>query len=116
MENYVLKDVNGEPIAETCPTVGFQSLSACVPVTVTPFAKSGVTKTKCCGDPVVMPGKETCSGMKNGSCHFTISQDICVEVPVVFGAVSEVGDTFVNCIRASEKDICMDCDKEDIDV
>ena len=71
MANFVLTDTNGEPIAETCPATGFQSLSVCAPVTVTPFAKSGVTKTKCCGDPVVRPGQETCPGIKNGSCHFT---------------------------------------------
>ena len=46
MANFVLTDTNGEPIAETCPATGFQSLSVCAPVTVTPFARSGVTKTK----------------------------------------------------------------------
>ena len=115
MANFVLTDTNGEPIAESCPATGFQSLSVCAPVTVTPFARSGVTKTKCCGDPVVRPGQETCPGIKNGSCHFTISQDLCVEVPVVFGAVSQVGDAFVNCIRTSEKDICINCGYEDDD-
>lgn len=48
--------------------------------------------------------------MKNGSCFFTITQDICVAVPVEFGAVATVGDSYINCNGASEKDICTDCE------
>lgn len=97
----------------TCPAVGYQSASICVPVTVTPFAKTGITATKCCGSPVVTSGRNTCGGMKNGSCAFTISQDICVAVPVAFGAIATVGDTFVNCNSASADDICSDCGTTD---
>lgn len=97
--------------AQTCPAVGYQSASICVPVTVTPFAKAGVTVTKCCGSPVVTPGREVCGGTKNGSCFFTISQDICVAVPVDFGAVATVGDSYVSCNGSSEEDICSDCGK-----
>lgn len=94
---------------QACPAIGYQSASICVPVTVTPFAKTGSTQTKCCGASVVTQGKNTCGGVKNGSCSFTISQDICVAVPVAFGAVATVGDTFVNCNGASADDICTDC-------
>lgn len=96
---------------QTCPAVGYQTASICVPVTVSPFAKTGAAFTKCCGTPVVVPGKVTCEGERNGSCVFTISQDICVAVPVEFGAVATVGDTFVNCNAASAEDICTDCGK-----
>ncbi|MEG0614415.1 MAG: hypothetical protein RR540_01565 [Oscillospiraceae bacterium] len=103
-----------EPFAnenQTCPSVGFQSASICVPVTVTPFAKTGATYTKCCGNSVVTPGKNTCDGVKNGTCTFTISQDICVAVPVEFGAEATVGDTFVSCNGATAEDICSECKK-----
>lgn len=96
--------------SQTCPAVGYQSASICVPVTVTPFAQTGATVTKCCGSPVVTPGRDTCGGLKNGSCFFTISQDICVAVPVEFGAVATVGDTFVTCNGASQDDICTGCE------
>ncbi len=96
--------------SQTCPAVGYQSASICVPVTVTPFAQTGSTVTKCCGDPVVTPGQNTCSGVRNGSCFFTISQDICVAVPVEFGAVATVGDSYINCNGASGKDICAGCE------
>lgn len=96
---------------QACPVIGYQSASICVPITVTPFAKTGATSTKCCGNPIVSSGKNTCGGIKNGACSFTISQDICVAVPVSFGAVATVGDTFVNCSNASADDICTDCPK-----
>ena len=34
---------------QTCPTVAYQMSSVCVPVKVTPFARTGATFTKCCG-------------------------------------------------------------------
>ena len=98
--------------SQTCPAVGYQSASICGPVTVTPFAQADITATKCCGDPVVTPGREVCGGVKNGSCFFTITQDICVAVPVEFGAVATVGDSYVNCSGASEQDICTDCGQD----
>jgi hypothetical protein len=96
--------------ATTCPAVGYQSVSVCVPVIVKPFAKTGATTTTCCGEPVIVAGSNnSCKGTKNGSCTFTISQDICVKVPVEFGATTEVGDTYVNCKTTSDKDICTNC-------
>ncbi|MGL5972911.1 MAG: hypothetical protein ACRCZK_04290 [Oscillospiraceae bacterium] len=94
---------------QTCPSVGYQSVSVCVPVTVNPFAKTGITSTKCCGNAIVQQGVATCGGVKNGSCTFTISQDVCVAIPVEFGATATVGDTFVNCNSASADDICTNC-------
>lgn len=94
---------------QTCPAIGYQSASICVPVTVTPFAQTGATTTKCCGSAVITPGLTTCGGMKNGSCAFTITQDICVAVPVEFGAVATVGDSYVSCNEVSDQDICTTC-------
>ncbi|MEG2421417.1 MAG: hypothetical protein RSB55_07690 [Oscillospiraceae bacterium] len=99
------------PEVQTCPAVGYQSVSVCVPVTVIPFAETGATRTKCCGSPLVTPGKNTCGGTKNGVCVFTISQDICIAVPVKFGAEATVGDTYVGCNGASSEDICINCEE-----
>lgn len=98
---------------KTCPATGFQKVSICVPVVVTPFAHAAKTVTKCCGEPVVVTNDMPCPGKKNGTCTFTLSQTICVEVPVEFGATAAVGDTFVECLGASADDICRDFkDKE----
>ena len=93
---------------QTCPAVGYQSATVCVPVTVAPFAKNEFTITQCCGTPIVTPGEEPCGGVEEGTCVFTLSQDICVAVPVEFGAVATVGKAFVNCNGASTEE-CKDC-------
>jgi hypothetical protein len=105
MSNLALDEIEDQ----TSPSVGYQSASLCVPVTVTPFARAQATVTKCCGAPVVTAGINTCGGTKNGTCLFTISQDICVSVPVAFGAAATVGDVYVTCNGASADDICTDC-------
>lgn len=102
-----------EPQTATCPATGFQKASVCVPVSVAPFANTGTTVTKCCGNPVVVSGEKPCKGTKNGVCHFTISQTICVEVPINFGARAQVGDTFVDCLTASASDICTGCGNDE---
>ena len=94
-----------------CPVVGHQSLAVCLPVEITPYAKVGATTTTCKGEPIIKPGCTTCTGTKNGTCAFTISQVICVEVPVFFGASTYVGDTFVDCLCAPKEEIC-DCDHD----
>ncbi len=48
--------------AQTCPAIGYQAASICVPVTVTPFAQTGATTTKCCGTPVVTPASPCAAG------------------------------------------------------
>ena len=67
--------------------------------------------TKCRGDPVGTLERDVCGGVKNDFCFFTITQDICVAVPVEFGAVATMGDSYVNCNGASVQDICTDCGK-----
>lgn len=103
----MLEDKTNTPTGEqVCPAVGCQTASICVPVTVTPFAHTGAPFTECCGDPVVAPGENACCGIRNGSCSFTISQNIRVAVPVQFGAQTTVGDAYVACSGVS---VCDDC-------
>lgn len=100
---------NGEPVEEVCPATAFVPVSVCSPVTVTPFTNVLPTKTFCCGPPKVINGSTPCGGIENGSVNFTITQDICVRVPIEIGATSEVGNPFVNPGGATVEDICTDC-------
>ncbi|MDD2956762.1 MAG: hypothetical protein PHD67_10715 [Oscillospiraceae bacterium] len=102
-----------DEIAETCPAVGYQTLTACVPVTVTPSAQVGVVTAKCCGDPVVTPGRNTCGGTKNGACTFTLTQTLCITVPVTFSAAAVVGDVYTDCVTASAENLCENCGEEE---
>lgn len=89
---------------ERCDTKAFQSATICVPVTIAPFAKVGTIVTECCGRPEVSQKHTKCKGVENGSCKFTISQKIKVEIPVEFGANTTVGGTFVECECLDPKD------------
>lgn len=100
---------NGEPVEETCPATAYVPISVCSPVTVTPFTNVLPTTTFCCGPPRVTNGTTPCGGVENGSVNFTITQDICVKVPIEIGAISEVGNPFINAGDATPEDICTDC-------
>lgn len=97
---------------ERCDTKALQTATICVPVTIAPFAKVGTIVTECCGKPEVSQRHTKCKGIENGSCKFTISQKIKVEIPVEFGANTTVGGTFVECECTAPKD---DTDCEDKD-
>jgi len=99
---------------EVCPAYAYQEASVCVPVEVIPYAKAGTVKTFCKGDPIVTSGCIECSGSINNKCHFTITQKICVKVPVVFGANTLVGSPHIQCDKASSHDICKHCDMPEI--
>lgn len=98
-----------EVVDQTCPRTGFQQASVCVPVRVTPFANAMPTTTFCCGPATVAPGSTTCAGTVNGSCTFTITQNVCIAVPVVFGATARVGAPSVVCGEATSTDVCTNC-------
>ena len=78
---------------QSCQSVFYQTETVCVPVTVTPFATPGTATATCCGDPIIST-EPTCPGMRS-SCTFTITQRICIQVPISFGAVIETGDAAV---------------------
>lgn len=96
-------------VETTCPAVGYQRASVCVPVTITPFANVGDATTYCCGSPVITDGLSVCAGETRGTCTFTITQEICIAVPVVFGATAAVGDYTVQCLDVGDASTCMDC-------
>ena len=98
---------------ETCSAFAFQEASVCVPVEVTPFAKSGDVKVFCKGEPIIDSGCIECPGSINNKCHFTITQKICVKVPVEFGANTLVGNPHIKCDKASGHDNCKRCDLPD---
>lgn len=93
---------------EPCESTFYQKETVCVPVKVTPFAKPGTAKATCCGEPVVRPGAQ-CTGNQE-SCSFTITQNLCVEIPISFGAVIETGKAVVRCGDVSETEC--DCSED----
>ena len=100
--------------AVVCPAIGLRKVEVCVPVSVKPFAKVGEIRTKCCGEAVITPGTHICEGKPEGTCDFTITQKICIEVPVDFGAEAEAGEAHINC-NSSTSENCNDCGEQRIE-
>ena len=106
------QDVNlsSEEDITNCPAIAYQKATVCAGVECAPYATSGTPTTYCCGDPIVSTDKSGCAGTKNGKCTFTISQDICMKIPVEFGASVTVGDPYVKCGEPSNSpEICDGC-------
>jgi len=94
-----------------CQAESYQRMRVFAPVTVQPYVRTGRTRTSCCGRASVEPGISSCNGQQSGSCTFTISQVICVRIPVYFGADAETGDLCVNCLGVSNENICAICEE-----
>lgn len=86
-----------KPENEVCPAIGFQDVTVGVPVEIKPFAHVGKVTTECVGKPIIKRGTSSCEGKPGEVCRFTMSQKIRVEVPVVFGAKTKVGEAGINC-------------------
>ena len=87
---------------DSCASVFYQKETVCVPVKVTPYARSGIARATCCGNPIVRSGVQ-CSGSQT-SCTFTITQNLCIEVPISFGAEIETGTATVQCGEISDEE------------
>jgi len=86
-----------------CNNVFYQTDLVSVPVKVIPFAKAGPCTTACCGSPIITIG-DTCQGEVGQVCEFTITQKLCVKLPLHFGAAVKVDRPRVQCGSASEKE------------
>lgn len=80
---------------EGCTSTFYQEATVCVPVRVRPFATAGDATATCCGTPVVS-SDGSCSGSRNG-CGFTVTQRLCIEIPITFGADVETGAALTQC-------------------
>jgi hypothetical protein len=108
MNNATTFDEENDTTTGSCPVVGYQDVSVCVPVTVKPYAEVGDTKTQCMGDAVITHGTNACADDKGDYCQFTISQVLRIEVPVVFGATAETGTPAVDCDTDTEDEYSTD--------
>lgn len=105
--------------SSTCPTIGSQSATVCLPVSISPYAVTGPACVKCRGSAVINHTCMDCKGKVNGKCDFVISQKIQIDLPVEFGATVKVGDTYVDCDCSPCRDACplegQPCSLEDAD-
>jgi hypothetical protein len=92
----------------TCSRLAYQRATVNVPVCVKPFTLLGSANTYCCDEPLITDLHCHPHGHKQ-ICCFTVSQEICVEIPVHFGARVCAGESWVECHESSAES-CADCD------
>lgn len=95
------------PGTNTCTRSAYQNATVNVPVAIRPTSFAGRSKIVCCSDPVIK-GIRRKKHRDEQICYFTISQEICVEVPVHFGAEACIGQSWVECHDVSTDE----CDEE----
>lgn len=91
--------------SQGCETIAYQQVRVCVPVTVTPYANQGDLTVSCYAEPIITPGIHKCKGHENGNCAFTITQNLCVSIPIEFGATASTGNPSIQCKRATFEDV-----------
>lgn len=74
--------------AQGCDRVVYQKATVCTLVTITPTATCDVSTACCIGDPVI--GTGVCAG--DTSFSFTLSQQLCLAIPVTFNADATCGE------------------------
>jgi hypothetical protein len=98
---------------ESCSSIFYQKETVCVPVYVKPYATPGEAKAFCCSTPAVSNSRESICNGNQTSCSFTVTQDLCIEIPIAFGAEIETGSASVECGGVSETGC--DCKEEGTD-
>ena len=85
-----------------CERKAERDIDIYVPVLVKGFAEVGEIQTKCEGPCSVIHGSHHCPGRHDANACFVICQKVKVEVPVTFGAITEVDEYKVDADFVAE--------------
>ena len=87
--------VNLEADATQCPAIVHETVCVQAEVIITPNVEVGSIQSFCIGVPVI----GACPGTPSpeGECVFTVSQSICVQVPLTFSANATAEPTGIVC-------------------
>jgi len=91
-------------LPKSCEKIAHQETKVTLPLTIEPFAITGKIRTKCHGAPTI--SISPCSECKD-VCHYLVTQEICIEFPIKFGAVTEIKDIHVECGKLHINDSCL---------
>ena len=106
MENFFEPETECKTEQVGCPTMGYQDVNVCVPVTIKAFGEVGNATTKCLGNALITSGCNPCVSGSGNICKFTVSQKLRIEVPIIFGARAEADEAIIDC------DCDCDCDSD----
>lgn len=85
--------INPLQVDDVCPTVVHENVCVQGTVTITPSVVSGDSKSFCLGNPII----GSCPGTLVRFCTFTVSQNICVQIPLTFSATAAAVPNGIVC-------------------
>lgn len=89
--NAVLNLLQEEPTV--CPTIVHENVCVQGTVTITPNIQIGESMSFCLGNPMI----GSCPGTLARNCTFTVSQNICVQIPLTFSATATAAPNGLVC-------------------
>lgn len=84
---------NGDTV---CETTVHEEVCVQGVVTIRPKVECVACKSYCIGNPMI----GSCSGELKDKCRFTVSQKLCVEIPLIFSATSTAVEKGIVCTQA----------------
>lgn len=84
-----------DPSVEGCDVVAYQPATVCVPVSISPVVTTGEASLRCCGNPTISDTPCRLGATANPTISFTLTQRICIAVPISIGAEVTTGTPVV---------------------
>ena len=85
--------INIQQAPAECPAIVHETVCVQAEVTITPVVVPGTIESFCVGEPII----GDCPGILVDECTFTVSQSICVQIPLTFSASATAVPTGIVC-------------------
>ena len=82
-----------QQVPAECPVVVHETVCFQAEVTITPSLVPVIIESFCVGEPTI----GACPGIPLEECTFTVSQSICVQIPLTFSAEATAEPTGIVC-------------------
>ena len=78
---------------DECVKMGYQYANVSSPIQLKPNIKIGDIDVECCNEPVV----ECCDCKCDSKCEITITQKVCIKIPICYEIDACVGESVIDC-------------------
>ena len=78
---------------DECVKTGYQYANVSVPIELKPSTKIGDIVVECCSEPVV----DCCENKCENKCEITVTQKVCIKIPIHYQIDACVGESVINC-------------------
>ncbi|MFV0341663.1 MAG: hypothetical protein ACK5JH_02065 [Anaerocolumna sp.] len=92
------KPDKGIPCDKGCTNKACKPANVYIPVAVKAIAETEFPKTKCIGDPIIIPGKKIRKDKPySDTCYFTIKQKVLIEIPFKVAIIAKNEKPAIDC-------------------